>query len=162
MRGFFLALFLLIPSAASAQGGFLRPHNGLVLPGVYITRMIPPPQYKAWYQSMERCVGAKGDYKKVEWLVVAVPWVTGQRKTHGSWSGTADNSGQARITVNAEEWEDSTLIQHEAIHDILWRNGWRAPPLPVWATDTDTIYAKHPAPPYGKCAPTFYNEKAGS
>lgn len=133
-----------------------EPHIGKVLPGLYIRRFNPPEEYERWYHAMEKCVGARGDYRKVEWLVVAAPWLDGQRRTHGSWES---KNGRERITVNAQEWLDSTLVMHEAIHDILWRAGWRRPPLADSATDTDSILAQHPTPPFERCATTFYTDQ---
>jgi hypothetical protein len=151
----FLALIAGELWGQTAQSG---PHNGPVSPSLYVYRIAnPPADYARWYKAMERCSGMKGAYRRVSWLMVSAPWLTGQRRTHGSWEGNNDN-GAARIVVNREEWLDSTLVTHEALHDILWRNGFRMPPLPPTATDTDSIEAKHPKP-YGRCAPTYYDDE---
>lgn len=151
--GLIAGLACLLTLSLSAQA----PHNGPVSPGLYVWRLVPPPEYQRWYQAMEKCSGMKGAYKRVSWLMVAAPWIDGQRHTHGSWQGDNDN-GTARITVNALESQDSTLVTHEALHDILWRNGWKMPALPDWASDTDSIEAKHPKPLFGTCAPTYYED----
>lgn len=150
----FLAGNLLAQSPQAGQG----PHNGPVSPGLYVWRFTPTADYARWYRAMERCTGMKGAYKRVSWLMVEAPWLRGQRRTHGSWSGNNDN-GTARITVNAEEWQDSMLVAHEALHDILWRNGFVPPSLMPWATDADSIRAKHPTPPFDVCAPTYYDDQ---
>jgi hypothetical protein len=148
--------FLLVFTLSAQMTG---PHNGPVMPSLYVYRIDKPPvQYAEWYRSMEKCTGMKGSYRRIKWLMVQAPWITGQRKTHGSWQGDNDN-GTAKVVVNAEEWMDSTLVTHEALHDILWRNGFTLPDLPPWATDTDSIEAKHPKPWFGRCAPTYYDDR---
>ncbi len=115
----------------------------------HATSLHAPAVYAVWYHAAERCIGLPGNVRAVHWYVVPAPWgPAGAGKTHAEWQVA---SGQHRITVNAEESTDSVLVMHEAIHDILWINGWRWP-------DT-TSAAKHPIPPFDRCAPAFYTPR---
>jgi hypothetical protein len=156
VSGLMCFVTLLFGSPLSAQTPIQGPHNGPVSPSLYVWRMTPTADYERWYKAMEKCTGMKGAYKRIDWLMVEAPWLQGQRRTHGSWQGS--DNGKARITVNAEEWTDSMLVMHEALHDILWRNDFVPPPLPDWASDTDSIEAKHPKPFFGRCAKTYYDD----
>lgn len=126
---------------------------GPVLPGLYMNRFIPPDSYARWYKAAEDCTHMRGDYERVEWLMVQAPWLEGQWKTLGSWEWMS--LGYARIVVNRQDWMDSTLVMHEAIHDILWRNGWR-PQVAAGISSKDSLIARHPSPPFDRCAPAFF------
>lgn len=156
-------VFLLLAFAASLNaqvaGAGTPPVTG------YITQFVPPVEYRGWYKDAERCAGRRGDYDGVEWYVVPTSWESPDGRTYAEWRyrerhGTLAAMDPLRnamealvsyhrmIVVNADEWRDSTLVMHEALHDILWMSGWRP-------ADT-TSAAMHPKPPYGRCAPAVH------
>jgi hypothetical protein len=130
---------------------------------VYATEFRPPAEYKQWYRDVEKCTGMKGAYHRVMWAVTEHPWQTGvfwngkPRYTYGQWTGMSDGS-TGLILVTAVDWRNEFYVKHEILHDILWRNGFRAPDVDSTASDTTRIRASHPAPPYEKCAPTYIDQ----
>lgn len=82
---------------------------------VMVRRIAPPPEYARWYRAMERCAGLRGDFKAVRWFVTPLPWLDGR---HGNDSTYGISWGK-NILVNEREAMDSTLVSHEALHDIL-------------------------------------------
>lgn len=81
---------------------------------LYIESMDPPPVYAKWYADAERCTGLKGDYAKVRWYKTPHPWSDEPKDT--TW---AMWQPEHRITMNLDDKFDSTVVMHEAIHDIL-------------------------------------------
>jgi hypothetical protein len=84
-------------------------------PMLLIREITPPPPYAQWYAAMERCAGLKGAFVAVRWFVTPTPWVDGQ---HGNDS-TYGMTYRHHIVLNLPEALDSTLVSHEALHDIL-------------------------------------------
>jgi hypothetical protein len=94
-----------------------RPASNAV---IYVTEIRPQPEYARWYSSAERCLGMKGAYAKVQWFVTPGPWTDhqhGNGLTYGVWRPPH------KIILNRPEAVDSTLVIHEAVHDILGANG---------------------------------------
>ena len=91
---------------------------------------------------MEKCLGLRGDFSKVQWYITPQPWVDGLHGaavTYGLWRPPH------RIIVNAPDVLDSALVSHESVHDILGSNGLQSPENP------------HPKPFFGPrgCAAEF-------
>ena len=87
---------------------------------IYVTEIRPQSEYARWYASAERCLGMRGAYAKVQWFVAPAPWSDGRHGndlTYGAWRPPH------KITLNLPEAMDSTLVIHEAVHDILGANG---------------------------------------
>lgn len=120
-----LVLILALPLYACAQSlsspaiyahPTLTPAAGPLM----ITQFLPPAEYARWYANMESCLGLDGQYAAVRWFVVPSPWKGSDQVrglTHGAYIGSH------RIIVNAQEWSDSVLVEHEAIHHILDTQG---------------------------------------
>jgi hypothetical protein len=96
----------------------------LITPVLYVTRVAPPSEYARWYADTERCVGLKGNYQKVRWYMAPSAWTGPNGITYGMWQ-----DGH-RITLNLPEAMDSTLVMHEAMHDILAVNDLDDPKEP--------------------------------
>lgn len=154
MRAFALSLILTLalPLAACAQevahATYMTYSHPRLTPAagpLVITNFKPPADYARWYANMERCLGLEGDYDAVRWFVVPAPWrgseqVTGL--THGA------NIGENRIIVNATEWRDSVLVEHESVHHILAQHDLQGE-------------MNHPMPYYdGRCASEWYTPPA--
>jgi hypothetical protein len=152
-------LLLTLPLYACAQAvtgsPFARPELTPATGGpLIITAFHPPAEYARWYANMERCMGMKGDYSKVRWLVVPAPWRGSdqvQGLTHAFW--LKDRYGVRQVIVNAKEWQDSALVEHEVVHDILSYNHDQMTEF--------QISEQHPQPFFdGECAPEFYTPLA--
>jgi hypothetical protein len=94
-----------------------QPTNNSV---IYVTEIHPRPEYDRWYASAERCLGLRGAYTKVQWFVAPSPWSDhrhGNGLTYGVWRPPH------KIILNRPEALDSTLVIHEAVHEILDANG---------------------------------------
>lgn len=146
-----LPLFVCAPlsPAIGSSVSFTHPELTPVGGPLIITAFKPPAEYARWYANMERCLGAEGKYDKVRWFVTPEPW-RGSDKVRGITHGA--NLGHDRILVNALEWRDSVLVEHEAVHHILHKNDMHGT-------------MNHP-PPYfdeaeeGGCANEFYTPVA--
>jgi hypothetical protein len=114
-----LALALPGTSAAQTMSSSVmdRPASNAV---IYVVEIRPQPEYARWYSSAERCLGMKGAYAKVQWFVTPGPW-TDHR--HGNGLTYAVWRPPHKIILNRPEAMDSTLVIHEAVHDILGANG---------------------------------------
>jgi hypothetical protein len=160
--------FLLLATAILCVGKLHAQTAGSGTPPIngYITRFVPPAEYRTWYMDAAKCADLPpGDYDSLEWYVVPSPWGAPGKKTFAEWR-THARHGELRISdplrsateavvsyhryivVNAEEWRDSSLVMHESLHDILWMSGWRP-------ADT-TAAAMHPRPPFDRCAPAVH------
>jgi hypothetical protein len=150
-----LVLLLSLPLYACAQvigSPFARPELTPAVGGpLIITAFRPPADYARWYANMESCLGMEGDFESVRWLVVPAPWRGSdavEGLTHGFWLREGH-----QIIVNAQEWQDSALVEHEAVHDILSYN-----------RDSLTAFQRteqHPQPFFdGVCAPELYTPLA--
>jgi hypothetical protein len=87
---------------------------------LYVTEVRPHSEYARWYADAERCLGMQGAYAKVQWFVASAPWSDGQ---HGNALTYAAWRPPHRIILNRPDILDSTLVIHEAVHDILGVNG---------------------------------------
>jgi hypothetical protein len=134
----------------------------LIRPSRLETSFIPPYEYREWYREMETCVGMQGNFSKISWTVVPHPWNGNDTLpyTHGQTTVRFDSTQKlfnqrTTILVNGDEWRERALVTHEMLHDILLRNGWKPSQeaLQKAKTQTDTIVALHPVPPYLFCAP---------
>jgi hypothetical protein len=153
--GFVLAGLLVPADVAQAQ----QPATGL--PSiVYVTRVIPPIEWRIIYQEVERCVGQRGDYDSVEWYVTNSPWQGAHGTTMGLWRAPGKDReivvpwGIRYETINRKivvVRNDTLVVRHEALHDILHRNGFR----PKRAASDSTTNPEHPMPPFGKCAERY-------
>lgn len=131
---------------------------------VWANEFVPPHEYREWYSKMERCVGVRGSFESIVWAVTEKPWRTGidtttgrALYTYGQW--TSADSGRALILLQQQDWRNESYVEHEMLHDILWRSGWKMPvgDLPN-VPDTVNIRVRHPAPPYERCAPTYIEQ----
>lgn len=112
-------------------------------PAIVVEEVEPPPLWETIYHEVEDCVGMKkGKFREVRWYVTATPWGTGRNRTWGLWYIT---SGEPRIIVAAY---DTSVVRHEALHDVLWRNGFKPFRIPADSSNNP----EHPMPPFGTCA----------
>jgi hypothetical protein len=112
-----IALPGICPAQTMSSSIMGRPTSNAV---VYVTEIRPQPEYARWYASAERCLGMQGAYDKVQWFVTPNPWSDhrhGNGLTYGVWRPPH------KIILNRPEALDSTLVIHEAVHDILGANG---------------------------------------
>lgn len=100
-------------------------------------RFTPTRAHQRWYRAMERCAAMHGDYRAVRWYVAPGPWAQPGITVYGMHIAGV-------IVLNQHEIMDSALVSHEALHHILYVNGFRPP-------RNATIAQSHPAP-YGRCA----------
>jgi hypothetical protein len=116
-----LLALIALPGVCSAQmlpsSSREQPTSNAVL---YVTDIRPPSEYARWYASAERCLGMQGAYAKVQWFVAPAPW---SDHRHGSGLTYAAWRPPHRIILNRPDALDSTLVIHEAVHDILGVNG---------------------------------------
>ena len=116
---------------------------------IYVTEIRPQSEYARWYAAAERCLGMQGAYAKVHWFIAPGPWSDGQHGdglTYGAWRPPH------KIILNRPEALDSTLVIHEAVHDILGSNAIdqgrdedKGHPSPYF--DGRCTYRHHPEPP---------------
>ena len=108
------ALLLIgVAFTCAAQAPVLYPPRTPVL---FVTPFVPPPQYRVWYHDMEVCTGLAGNFDQVRWGYVPHPWPDGK----GGWTLALWHRGQ--IIVSGDFATDSTVISHEAVHDLLSRH----------------------------------------
>jgi hypothetical protein len=106
----------------------------------------PPELWRRIYAEVEKCAGVKGKFKAVKWYVTAQPWVDSTNgKTYGLWR---ISNGRPSIIV---AHGDTAVVRHEALHDILWRSGFR----PFRMVGDNSTNPEHPMPPFGHCAERF-------
>jgi len=87
---------------------------------LYVTEIRPQSEYARWYASAEHCLGMQGAYAKVQWFIAPAAWSDGRHGkalTYGAWRPSH------KIILNRPDAMDSTLVIHEAVHDILGVNG---------------------------------------
>lgn len=131
---------------------------------VYAAGFEPPAQYREWYKDTEKCMGQKGDFDKIIFAATPGPWNQHVQSdapgkvtaTYGMWHNLSGDT--ALVVLNTEDWDNQKYVQHEFIHDILWRNGWRIKDGSPDVPDSVNIRRAHPAPPYEKCAPTYIED----
>jgi hypothetical protein len=117
------------------------------MPAVYVEEIEPPDSWEAIYHEVEDCVGMKkGKYKDIRWFVSKAPWGQGRNRTWGLWHASG---GEVRIIVAAY---DTAVVRHEALHDVLHRNGFKPFRIPA---DSSTN-PEHPSPPFGTCAKRWF------
>jgi hypothetical protein len=110
---------------------------------VYVEEVTPPAAWEAIYHEVETCVGMeKGKYDAIRWFVTPEPWGEGSGRTYGLWHVAG---GRPSIIIAA--W-DTAVVRHEALHDILWRNGFKPFRIPADSSNNP----EHPMPPFGTCA----------
>jgi hypothetical protein len=144
MRALTLSLLfsLALPLLACAQATGRAEHPALIPAGgpLILTPFTPPDDYARWYANMEKCADVEGDYSQIKWYVVPAPWVgtdSAHATTRAFWIKRDDTR---RIIVNAQEWRDSVLVEHEMLHDVL-----------SYRENKPTV--EHPAPWFdGKCS----------
>jgi hypothetical protein len=140
--GFWFVLLFLPADLAQAQ---MIPAQGEGFRSagvIFVSDLTAPPEYARWYAAMERCLGMKGDYAKVQWYSTPAPWSDGRhgnRLTYGLWRAPH------KIVLNAPGVLDSMLVSHEVVHDIVGTHGLQSPERP------------HPTPFFGPtgCAAEF-------
>jgi len=95
-------------------------------------RFTPPPQYRIWYNVMERCTGRTGDFDLIQWWIADS--LAGPPDTQ--WIGGTWSKGHIiwlRRWTGYDATEDSIrTVLHEMIHDLI-----------------ETV--DHPHPPFGVC-----------
>ena len=115
-----LLALIALPGVCSAQ---LLPSSSSEHPTtnavIYVREIRPQSEYARWYASAERCLGMRGAYAKVQWFVAPAPW---SDHRHGSGLTYAAWRPPHRIILNRPDAMDSTLVIHEAVHDILGVN----------------------------------------
>ena len=116
-----LLALIALPGICSAQmlpsSSRERPTRNAVL---YVMEIRPQSEYARWYASAEHCLGLQGAFDKVQWFIAPAPWSDGRHGnalTYGAWRPPH------RIILNRPDAMDSTLVSHEAVHDILDVNG---------------------------------------
>lgn len=112
-------------------------------PAIIVEEINPPTLWEAIYHEVEDCVGMKkGRFKAIRWFVTPEPWGPADNLTWGLWHASG---GQPRIVIAAR---DTGVVRHEALHDILWRNGFKPFRVPADSSNNP----EHPMPPFGTCA----------
>jgi hypothetical protein len=107
-----LALMLFLPACG---------HELLVPPELPTgaERLTPvPATYSQWWSDTERCAGQFGAVARVEWFVVPDSRSFVYRGTawDGYWWGEIH-----RIVLASAYTEDSSIVRHEMLHDLLGR-----------------------------------------
>ncbi len=145
MKAFLIPLLLALASDTAAQSPSTALQGAVwITPVLYVERITAPPEYARWYAATETCAGLKGDYAQVRWLVTPAPWMGVNGTTFGMWQ-----KGH-RITLNAPERMDSTLVMHEVMHDLLEVNGLNRPDDPhpeAYFGPDRCVYRFHPGGP---------------
>ena len=123
--------------------GWVATCEGQGYPAVVVEEVAPDTSWERIYHEVEKCVGMKkGKYEAVRWFVTPAPWGSGQYLTYGLWHVS---DGKPRIIVAAR---DTAVVRHEALHDVLWRNGFKPFRIPADSSNNP----EHPMPPFGLCA----------
>ena len=113
-------------------------------PAIVVEAVEPDTSWERIYHEVEDCVGMKdGKYEVVRWFVTERPWAKAEGdSTYGLWYVS---DGKPRIIVAAY---DTAVVRHEALHDVLWRNGFKPFRIPADSSNNP----EHPMPPFGLCA----------
>lgn len=90
----------------------------------------PPVWFAGWYEAMEECVEADGDFGRVRWFLVpgGYAWLdeaTGDSLT-GAWLPPHD------IYLAGGRTTDREVVEHQMAHEIIQTH-------------------EHPAPAFGEC-----------
>lgn len=81
----------------------------------------PPAEYATWYAEVEACSGLKGDFARVRWY-----WyddASGTVPTGGNGSAGKTWPSEHKIALGSSYWHFAKVVRHEALHDILGRDG---------------------------------------
>jgi hypothetical protein len=84
---------------------------------VMAARVDPPKEWRQWYRETALCLALPGNFGRIKWYVVPMPWA-------GPWGRTVyGQHGPNQIVIPATHAGEPRVIKHEAAHDILERNG---------------------------------------
>jgi hypothetical protein len=88
--------------------------------------MEAPALYREWWEKTEACSGLRGDFERIEWLVVpGYSFECSSGQCAGHW-----RSGH-QIYL-AEEWMmNEMVVRHEMLHDLMNGGGHPNPPFGV-------------------------------
>jgi hypothetical protein len=128
--------------------GFVHPASGQQAVLFISAVDKPPAAWEAIYRQVEECTGKKGKYKAVHWYTTPQPWEGGNGKTWGLWWRSRETGKHSIIVSLGDSALVTALVRHEALHDILWRAGFRPFRMPADSSNNP----EHPMPPFGKCA----------
>lgn len=84
---------------------------------VMATRILPPAEYRVWYNDAASCAGLPGRFARVEWYLVPLPWKGPRGSTVYGQHGPGP-----RIVLNALTAGEPYGVKHESMHDILELN----------------------------------------
>ena len=84
--------------------------------------ILPPEEYRAWWNSTEACSGLSGRFGEIEWYVV--PGASTIQTDHGPRVGVWSRSSEGTRIVLAGNYAGSELVvRHEMLHALLDRGG---------------------------------------
>jgi hypothetical protein len=106
---------------------------------VFVQPIMAPPAWRRIYREVERCAGAKGNYARIRWAVMAAP-------ISGVKGPTYAFTIRDRIVLVRD---DTTYLRHEMLHHILETSGWH--PRSLGMGERYSIADLHPQPPFGRC-----------
>lgn len=97
----------MVPALALALGfGCLTPFD--VPAGLLID---PPPEYRIWWDQVERCVGTRRDFYEVEWFAGEPTTDTGDELT-GAWTAPRF------IVLRPFYLTSEPAVKHEMLHHL--------------------------------------------
>ena len=76
--------------------------------------MVPPPQFRVWWEVVESCSGRRGRFDDVKWFEVAEEAIV----VRGEIANAAWFASGNRIALYKDEI-DGALVRHEMLHAIL-------------------------------------------
>ena len=114
------------------------------------SRIAPPAVYREWWAATEACSGLRGDFDRVQWLVVP------GHSFHCSSGQCVGHWEPGHLIYLASDWANHEMVvRHEMLHDLLERSGHPNPPFGqecplTWSTwpgpETPTVAASAHAP----------------
>ena len=72
---------------------------------------MPPPEYRIWWDEVERCAGLRADYFEIEWRVGAPVDADGYELT-GAWTPPR------YITLRSFYLTSEPAVKHEMLHHL--------------------------------------------
>ena len=88
------------------------PTEGLSLAVTRRQRLVPPAEYRSWWETVEACSSRSGDFDLVRWYEADGIVIRGD-VVLGFWEPPHD------ITVVNTAKEDAFVVRHEMLHDLL-------------------------------------------
>jgi hypothetical protein len=108
-----------------------------------------PAVYREWWSRTEACSGLRGDFERVEWLMVpGYSFACSSGQCAGHWRGD-------QIYI-AEAWQENEMVvRHEMLHALINGGGHPNPPFgegcpltwETWPKEGDYMVTGPAAPP---------------